>query len=180
MVQYASGSTATMHGRRSTFRDWCARRRRHRRGGKVLLMHSLKSVQAAYQRDDLLERRRPVMQAWLIRSCRKISNPSTNKATSAGAYPFSLTFQQDGIITNEKEVMPCGHKVKPNLPDRTQLGNHQIQVQTNDQRKSALKPELKSNQYNASLINQSPSPSGFWEASSDHLQGDIICSTDFT
>ena len=64
MVQYASGSTATMHGCRSTFRDWCAREGIDTAVAEKCLMHSLKSVQAAYQRDDLLERRRPVMQQW--------------------------------------------------------------------------------------------------------------------
>jgi len=64
MVQYASGGTATMHGCRSTFRDWCAREGVDTAVAEKCLMHSLKSVQAAYQRDDLLERRRPVMQAW--------------------------------------------------------------------------------------------------------------------
>ena len=62
MVQYASGGTATMHGCRSTFRDWCAREGVDTAVAEKCLMHSLKSVQAAYQRDDLLERRRPVMQ----------------------------------------------------------------------------------------------------------------------
>ena len=64
MVQYASGGTATMHGCRSTFRDWCAREGVDTAVAEKCLMHSLKSVQAAYQRDDLLERRRPVMQQW--------------------------------------------------------------------------------------------------------------------
>ena len=64
MVQYASGGTATMHGFRSTFRDWCAREGIDTAVAEKCLMHSLKSVQAAYQRDDLLERRRPVMQQW--------------------------------------------------------------------------------------------------------------------
>ena len=63
-TQYASGGTATMHGCRSTFRDWCAREGVDTAVAEKCLMHSLKSVQAAYQRDDLLERRRPVMQAW--------------------------------------------------------------------------------------------------------------------
>ena len=49
---------------RSTFRDWCAREGVDTAVAEKCLMHSLKSVQAAYQRDDLLERRRPVMQAW--------------------------------------------------------------------------------------------------------------------
>ena len=64
MVLYASGKTATMHGCRSTFRDWCAQEGVDTAVAEKCLMHSLKAVQAAYQRDDLLERRRPVMQAW--------------------------------------------------------------------------------------------------------------------
>lgn len=64
MVLYASGGTATMHGCRSTFRDWCAREGVDTAVAEKCLMHSLRSVQAAYQRDDLLEQRRPVMQAW--------------------------------------------------------------------------------------------------------------------
>ena len=63
-VNTMSGGTATMHGCRSTFRDWCSIEGIDTAVAEKCLMHSLRSVQAAYQRDDLLERRRPVMQAW--------------------------------------------------------------------------------------------------------------------
>ena len=55
----------TMHGCRSAFSDWCARE-----GIDVILiekslMHATGSaVHLAYQRDDLLEQRREVMQRW--------------------------------------------------------------------------------------------------------------------
>lgn len=56
---------ATLHGLRSTFRDWCAETEQNPILAEKSLMHSTGSaVQLAYQRSDLLEQRRPLMQAW--------------------------------------------------------------------------------------------------------------------
>jgi integrase len=59
-------SGVTVHGFRSTFRDWCGNRTSFPR---ELAEHALSHVigdkaEQAYRRDDALERRRPVMDAW--------------------------------------------------------------------------------------------------------------------
>jgi integrase len=56
----------TVHGFRSTFRDWCGNRTSYPR---ELAEHALAHVigdkaEQAYRRDDALERRRPMMEAW--------------------------------------------------------------------------------------------------------------------
>ena len=56
---------ATGHGFRSSFKDWA----RHEGVDELLSEFALAHVEgsktvAAYARDDLLEKRRPVMQAW--------------------------------------------------------------------------------------------------------------------
>lgn len=56
----------TVHGFRSTFRDWCGNRTSFPR---ELAEHALAHVigdkaEQAYRRDDALERRRPMMEAW--------------------------------------------------------------------------------------------------------------------
>lgn len=65
MVFYASGNTATMHGCRSTFRDWAAREDVSWVVAERCLMHKPgNSTAMSYFRDDLLEKRRVVMQKW--------------------------------------------------------------------------------------------------------------------
>lgn len=55
----------TMHGCRSTFNDWAAENNFPRNLIQKSLMHTLgNKVEEAYQRSDLLEQRRPLMQAW--------------------------------------------------------------------------------------------------------------------
>jgi integrase len=56
----------TVHGFRSTFRDWCAEQTNcPREIAEAALAHVLSNkAEAAYQRGDLLERRRLLMQAW--------------------------------------------------------------------------------------------------------------------
>ena len=55
----------TMHGFRSTFRDWAAETGIDRVLAEKSLMHATgNEVEQAYQRSDLLEQRRPVLQAW--------------------------------------------------------------------------------------------------------------------
>jgi len=64
----AVGSAATVHGFRSTFRDWCAEATNYPRElAEAALAHVLKDkTEAAYQRGDLLERRRQLMDAWAM------------------------------------------------------------------------------------------------------------------
>jgi integrase len=56
----------TVHGFRSTFRDWCAEQTAFPREiAEAALAHVLTNkAEAAYQRGDLLERRRTLMDAW--------------------------------------------------------------------------------------------------------------------
>ncbi len=59
------GRAVTMHGCRSTFRDWCAENGIDRVLAEKSLMHATgNEVEQAYQRSDLLEQRREVMQNW--------------------------------------------------------------------------------------------------------------------
>ena len=57
---------ATVHGFRSTFRDWAAETTAYPRElAEAALAHALSDkVEAAYQRGDLLEKRRAMMTAW--------------------------------------------------------------------------------------------------------------------
>jgi integrase len=61
-------SDITMHGFRSTFRDWCAESTGNSFPREICehaLAHSLPDkVEAAYRRGDLLEKRKVLMQAW--------------------------------------------------------------------------------------------------------------------
>ena len=56
----------TVHGFRSTFRDWCGEATSHPREiAEAALAHTLKDkTEAAYQRGDLLEKRRLMMRDW--------------------------------------------------------------------------------------------------------------------
>jgi integrase len=56
----------TVHGFRSSFRDWCSEVTNHaREAAEMALAHSLASkVEQAYRRGDLLEKRRQLMEDW--------------------------------------------------------------------------------------------------------------------
>ena len=56
---------ATVHGFRSSFRDWCGETGVPREVAEACLAHTIRNqAEAAYARSDLLERRREVMEAW--------------------------------------------------------------------------------------------------------------------
>jgi integrase len=64
-VSDVAGRTATAHGFRSSFRDWCSEKGYPRDLAERALAHAVQNkVEAAYHRTDLLEQRRPLMQAW--------------------------------------------------------------------------------------------------------------------
>jgi integrase len=65
-VDAAGGNGATVHGFRSTFRDWCAEATHcPRELAEAALAHTLSDkTEAAYQRGDLLEKRRRLMSDW--------------------------------------------------------------------------------------------------------------------
>ena len=56
----------TVHGFRSTFRDWAAEQTHHQNHVvEMALAHAIgNKVEAAYRRGDLLEKRRQLMQDW--------------------------------------------------------------------------------------------------------------------
>lgn len=57
----------TMHGMRSSFRDWCSETDVPRDVAEAALSHVVRDkVEAAYRRTDLFERRRDVMENWGI------------------------------------------------------------------------------------------------------------------
>lgn len=59
------GRTATVHGFRSTFRDWASENGRPRDLAERALAHTIKNAaEAAYHRTDLLDQRRPMMVQW--------------------------------------------------------------------------------------------------------------------
>jgi len=59
------GRVATMHGFRSSFRDWASEQGWSRDLAERALAHTIKNqAEAAYHRTDLLEERRPMMEAW--------------------------------------------------------------------------------------------------------------------
>ena len=60
----------TVHGFRSTFRDWVAEATSHQREiAEAALAHVVGGVEGAYQRGDLLEKRRLLMDAWSAFCC---------------------------------------------------------------------------------------------------------------
>jgi integrase len=60
-----AGRVATAHGFRSSFRDWASEHGYARDLAQRALAHTVANkVEAAYHRTDLLEQRRPLMEAW--------------------------------------------------------------------------------------------------------------------
>ena len=57
-------SMTTIHGLRSSFRDWCADTGKSRDIAEAALAHTVGGVEGAYFRSDLLERRRRLMADW--------------------------------------------------------------------------------------------------------------------
>ena len=55
---------ATVHGFRSSFRDWCAETGKPRDIAEAALAHTVAGVEGAYFRSDLFERRRSLMERW--------------------------------------------------------------------------------------------------------------------
>lgn len=73
------GRIATAHGFRSSFRDWASEHRYARDLAERALAHAVANkVEAAYHRTDLLEQRRPLMEAWARHVCAQFENFSQN------------------------------------------------------------------------------------------------------
>ena len=60
----------TVHGLRSTFRDWCAETGKPREIAEAALAHVVAGVEGAYFRSDLFERRRLLMGQWAAHATR--------------------------------------------------------------------------------------------------------------
>jgi integrase len=73
LAKEAAGSDITIHGLRSSFRDWAAERTSFpREVAEMALAHAIPdAVEAAYRRGDLFEKRRKLMDAWAA-YCAKI------------------------------------------------------------------------------------------------------------
>ena len=54
----------TPHGMRSAFRSWCSDTGVPRDLAEMCLGHAVKGVEGAYQRSDMIDRRRPLMEDW--------------------------------------------------------------------------------------------------------------------
>ena len=63
-LQGAGIEGTTVHGLRSSFRDWCADTGQPREIAEAALAHIVGGVEGAYFRSDLFERRREVMDDW--------------------------------------------------------------------------------------------------------------------
>lgn len=75
ILQKMTKTEYTMHGFRSTFRDWCAENGVPDILAEKSMSHTTgNAVTQAYQRSDLLEQRRPVMQAWADAVFSKLSS----------------------------------------------------------------------------------------------------------
>jgi integrase len=66
VLQAAEGGDATVHGMRSTFRDWASERTPYPRDvAEMALAHAIgDKVEAAYRRGELMEKRRAMMEQW--------------------------------------------------------------------------------------------------------------------
>ncbi len=66
MLRRMGRDDITVHGFRSTFRDWCAERTSYpREVAEMALAHAVGDrVEAAYRRGDLFEKRRRLLEAW--------------------------------------------------------------------------------------------------------------------
>jgi integrase len=82
MVGSAGGGDAVPHGFRSTFRTWAAEATAFPREiAEQALAHGIKGVEGDYQRGDLLEKRRKLMDAW-AGYCGKPSKKVENNVVS--------------------------------------------------------------------------------------------------
>lgn len=65
VLKMAFETDATLHGFRSTFRDWCAEEGKSFEAAEIQMQHKIgTAVTRSYFRSDLLEQRRVLMQEW--------------------------------------------------------------------------------------------------------------------
>lgn len=88
----------TMHGCRSTFSDWCAENGKSEVLREKSLMHATgNEVAQAYQRSDLLEQRRPLMQAWADALTKQKKSPERELR----AFSKSLIRDRSKLLTQQ-------------------------------------------------------------------------------
>ena len=63
-VRAKTGIKETSHGFRSSFRDWCADTGKPRELAEAAIAHIVGGVEGSYFRSDIIELRRPLMEAW--------------------------------------------------------------------------------------------------------------------
>ena len=83
---------ATVHGFRSSFRDWCAETGKPREIAEAALAHTVGGVEGAYFRSDLFDRRRRLMDSWaafLTRSHAKVVQLHRLRKTCRGDSAFT-------------------------------------------------------------------------------------------
>ena len=81
-----AGRVVVPHGFRSSYRDWCGETRPEgREVAERALAHIVRGVEGAYARSDLLERRRPLMAAWVEWCGRPASEPEVIHLAAEGA-----------------------------------------------------------------------------------------------
>ena len=81
----------TVHGFRSTFRDWCAEQTSYpHEVGEMALAHAVgDKVEAAYRRGDLLTKRAQLMRDW-AEYCGRVSKPQSGKVPSRTWLEFGV------------------------------------------------------------------------------------------
>ena len=67
----------TPHGLRASFRSWAAETGIPREVAEAALAHSAGALEQAYQRSDLLDARREVMEAWGRHITQQEASPAT-------------------------------------------------------------------------------------------------------
>jgi integrase len=88
LIKKLAGADVTVHGLRSTFRDWAAEQTNvQREVAEVALAHAIPdAVEAAYRRGDLFDKRRKLMGAWAA-YCAKIETDAGKVVALARVRP---------------------------------------------------------------------------------------------
>ena len=90
----------TVHGFRSTFRDWCSEATNHpREVAEQALAHTLSDkVEAAYRRGDLFEKRRRLMENWATFCAGKVAPANVILILVPGGHPHSSGQEGEGRV----------------------------------------------------------------------------------
>lgn len=113
----------TVHGFRSTFRDWAAERTNFpREVAEMALAHAVSDkVEAAYRRGDMFERRRRLLAAWAA-FCAAADQPASRGAVSSlisAASALHLTQAIQQIFATDPSR--CGHGLGSNRGPATSV-----------------------------------------------------------